>query len=215
MRPGTAPYLDRTTGPACLPRNAPACRGYRPVRHGVDRAEEPNRGTAIGNWGTEGRVSTPYGEKGDTRSVCSTPLFDLGVAWKRLREHAWPGNIRQLRATIRRVVLLATPGKEVGQAELQLDAGSAPSQGESPGRGDFHRNAKPLVHKVFQKRTSILNNPGVSLGSDYEPTHASACFSTALGSSSLTAQSQPSGSAGRLLPSPYSDASSSVTSASC
>ncbi len=50
------------------------------------------------------------------------------AAWKRLRAHSWPGNIRQLKSAIKRAVLLATPGKEVDESLLHLDEGSqAPS----------------------------------------------------------------------------------------
>ena len=42
-------------------------------------------------------------------------------AWKRLRTHPWPGNIRQLRSAIKRVVLLAAPGSEVDESLLHLD----------------------------------------------------------------------------------------------
>jgi DNA-binding NtrC family response regulator len=45
----------------------------------------------------------------------------------RLSRHTWPGNVRQLRAVIRRIVLLATPGVPVGVDGLQLDEGSMPS----------------------------------------------------------------------------------------
>lgn len=49
-------------------------------------------------------------------------------AWKRLRSHPWPGNIRQLKSAIKRVVLLCAPGGEVDEALLHLDdAAQAPA----------------------------------------------------------------------------------------
>lgn len=48
------------------------------------------------------------------------------AARKRIKSYAWPGNVRQLRAVIRRVVLLAS-GREVGEGELRLEEGSAPA----------------------------------------------------------------------------------------
>jgi two-component system response regulator HydG len=50
------------------------------------------------------------------------------AAWKRLRTHSWPGNIRQLKSAIKRTVLLASAGTEVDESLLQLDDGApAPS----------------------------------------------------------------------------------------
>jgi transcriptional regulator with PAS, ATPase and Fis domain len=46
---------------------------------------------------------------------------------ERLRKHTWPGNVRQLRAVLRRVVLLGTPGHVVEPEHLQLDEGTAPT----------------------------------------------------------------------------------------
>jgi DNA-binding NtrC family response regulator/tetratricopeptide (TPR) repeat protein len=47
-------------------------------------------------------------------------------ARERLLRHSWPGNVRQLRAVLRRAVLLSSPGKPVEVADLQLDDFSAP-----------------------------------------------------------------------------------------
>jgi DNA-binding NtrC family response regulator len=45
----------------------------------------------------------------------------------RLKAYAWPGNVRQLKALVRRVVILASPGHEVGESELELDEGRVPT----------------------------------------------------------------------------------------
>ncbi len=45
----------------------------------------------------------------------------------RLGKHSWPGNVRQLRAVLRRAVLLSTPGRPIEADDLQLDAGSVPT----------------------------------------------------------------------------------------
>jgi transcriptional regulator with PAS, ATPase and Fis domain len=42
------------------------------------------------------------------------------AARQRMLEYAWPGNVRQLRMVIRRVVVLGTPGVEVGPEALGL-----------------------------------------------------------------------------------------------
>lgn len=47
-------------------------------------------------------------------------------ARERLLRHSWPGNIRQLRAVLRRVSLLSSPGKPVEVPDLQLEDFHAP-----------------------------------------------------------------------------------------
>ena len=42
-------------------------------------------------------------------------------ARNRLVAYAWPGNVRQLRAVLRRLVILAAPGHEIAAHEIQLD----------------------------------------------------------------------------------------------
>jgi transcriptional regulator with PAS, ATPase and Fis domain len=63
--------------------------------------------------------------------VCAEESRDVRLspgAWKRLHSYPWPGNIRQLRAAIKRVVLLSAPGAEVDEPLLHLDdASHAPS----------------------------------------------------------------------------------------
>jgi transcriptional regulator with PAS, ATPase and Fis domain len=49
------------------------------------------------------------------------------AARARLCDYSWPGNVRQLRALVRRVVILAAPGHEVTESELELDEGGAPT----------------------------------------------------------------------------------------
>jgi transcriptional regulator with PAS, ATPase and Fis domain len=39
----------------------------------------------------------------------------------RLTTYPWPGNVRQLRAVLRRLVILSAPGHEIGATEVQLD----------------------------------------------------------------------------------------------
>src|SRR6266498_2797710 len=46
-------------------------------------------------------------------------------ARRRLEAHSWPGNVRQLRSVIRRAVILAREGREVGPEELELGDGKA------------------------------------------------------------------------------------------
>jgi transcriptional regulator with AAA-type ATPase domain len=61
---------------------------------------------------------------------CSAEGRDVELsdaALSRLMRHPWPGNVRQLRAVLRRAVLLAAPGRAVCPEDLQLDDGFAPT----------------------------------------------------------------------------------------
>jgi DNA-binding NtrC family response regulator len=49
------------------------------------------------------------------------------ASMSRLESYSWPGNIRQLRAVIKRVVLLAADGHEVAPEELQLENAEVPT----------------------------------------------------------------------------------------
>jgi transcriptional regulator with PAS, ATPase and Fis domain len=49
------------------------------------------------------------------------------AALRRMEAYAWPGNVRQLRAVIKRVVLLAADGHEVQPDELQLENAEIPT----------------------------------------------------------------------------------------
>ena len=49
------------------------------------------------------------------------------MARNRLIAHSWPGNVRQLRSALNRLVVLAEPGSEVGPEALALPAEEAPA----------------------------------------------------------------------------------------
>jgi DNA-binding NtrC family response regulator len=46
---------------------------------------------------------------------------------RRLSSYSWPGNVRQLRAVLKRVVLLSAEGHEVAPEELQLENADVPT----------------------------------------------------------------------------------------
>jgi two-component system NtrC family response regulator len=54
-------------------------------------------------------------------------VFLSDEAWGKLIDHPWPGNIRELRSTIQRIVLLATPGAEVEADSFELDDTDVPT----------------------------------------------------------------------------------------
>jgi DNA-binding NtrC family response regulator len=49
------------------------------------------------------------------------------AAQERLRSHSWPGNVRQLRAVIKRSVILSGTEHEVSESALRLGEGKAPT----------------------------------------------------------------------------------------
>ncbi len=56
-----------------------------------------------------------FGRVRGARGRVVRPARDL------LSKHSWPGNVRQLRAVLRRAVLLSTPGRVIDPAQLQID----------------------------------------------------------------------------------------------
>ncbi len=50
-----------------------------------------------------------------------------GAARNRLIAYSWPGNVRQLRSTISRLVILGTPGREIGVESIELADSEAPA----------------------------------------------------------------------------------------
>ena len=48
-------------------------------------------------------------------------------AWLKLVEHPWPGNIRELKSTVQRLVLLANEGVEVDADAVELDESDVPT----------------------------------------------------------------------------------------
>jgi DNA-binding NtrC family response regulator len=68
------------------------------------------------------------------------------AARNRLAAHPWPGNVRQLHALIRRLVILAPPGHLVSAEEIQLDEpGVAGSLIEELELAERQRIAEALV----------------------------------------------------------------------
>jgi DNA-binding NtrC family response regulator len=54
-------------------------------------------------------------------------VFLSDEAWSKLIDHPWPGNIRELRSTLQRIVLLATAGAEVLADGFELDDTDVPT----------------------------------------------------------------------------------------
>ena len=48
------------------------------------------------------------------------------AARQRLESYAWPGNVRQLKSVLHRLVILATPGRAIAAEQIELEGSSAP-----------------------------------------------------------------------------------------
>jgi DNA-binding NtrC family response regulator len=62
--------------------------------------------------------------------ACAASRKDIRLspaAVRRMAGYSWPGNVRQLRALIKRVVLLGADGHEVSADELQIDNAEVPT----------------------------------------------------------------------------------------
>src|SRR5574341_917996 len=68
-------------------------------------------------------------ESGGTRPMPegTGPLQIDPAARRKLLSYAWPGNVRQMRAMVRRVVTLAADGHAIGAGELRLEETSVPT----------------------------------------------------------------------------------------
>jgi transcriptional regulator with PAS, ATPase and Fis domain len=76
--------------------------------------------------------------------------FSAG-AWARLRQYTWPGNVRQLKALMRRMVILAGETQVVSEGELELGGGEAPATlGEEMAQAERAR----IVEALAQTRGS-------------------------------------------------------------
>ncbi|MGH7741444.1 MAG: sigma 54-interacting transcriptional regulator, partial [Candidatus Eiseniibacteriota bacterium] len=89
-------------------------------------------------------------------------------ARERLLAYSWPGNVRQMRSVIHRLVLLAAGGTEIRESHLQLSEVSRPStlteELEHAERGriatalDQHRGSRTEAARFLgMKRTTLLN----------------------------------------------------------
>lgn len=90
------------------------------------------------------------------------------AARSRLQAYSWPGNVRQLKAMVRRLVLLAAPGHEVGEGELQLHEGGVATtlveeleQAERRKIADAMREARgsrtEAARTLGMPRTTLIN----------------------------------------------------------
>jgi transcriptional regulator with AAA-type ATPase domain len=90
------------------------------------------------------------------------------AARERLLSYSWPGNIREMRALVRRLILLASDGGEIRESQLQLADERKPTtltqELEHAERGriasalDQHRGSRTEAARALgMKRTTLLN----------------------------------------------------------
>ena len=83
-------------------------------------------------------------------------------ARNRLIAYSWPGNVRQLRSTINRLVVLGEPGVEVGPESLELPAAEAPANlMEELGQAERRRIVEALA-QAAGVRTEAAKTLGMS-----------------------------------------------------
>jgi DNA-binding NtrC family response regulator/tetratricopeptide (TPR) repeat protein len=83
------------------------------------------------------------------------------AARRRLLTYAWPGNIRQMKAVVRRVVTLTSDGHSIGVAELKLEDTSVPTTLlEELGEAEKRRVAE-VLRQVGGSRTEAAKLLGV------------------------------------------------------
>lgn len=88
--------------------------------------------------------------------VLSTSARNLLIA------HSWPGNVRQLRSTVNRLVVLSEPGVEIGAEMLELPAGEAPANlMEELGQAERRRIVEALA-QASGVRTEAAKTLGMS-----------------------------------------------------
>jgi DNA-binding NtrC family response regulator/tetratricopeptide (TPR) repeat protein len=89
-------------------------------------------------------------------------------ARERMLAYSWPGNVRQMRSVVHRLVLLAAEGTEIREGHLQLSEVTRPStlteELEHAERGriatalDLHRGSRTETARALgMKRTTLLN----------------------------------------------------------
>jgi DNA-binding NtrC family response regulator len=125
-------------------------------------------------------VLPPLRQRGDDVELLLDHFFELysreekkhvriarGVR-ERLSAYSWPGNIRELRTMVRRLVLLTADGGEIRESQLQLTDTDVPTtltqELERAERGriaialDQHRGSRTEAAKALgMKRTTLLN----------------------------------------------------------
>jgi transcriptional regulator with PAS, ATPase and Fis domain len=83
------------------------------------------------------------------------------AARRRLLTYAWPGNVRQMRSVVRRVVTLAADGHAIGAGELRLEETNVPTTLlEELGEAE-KRRVTEVLRQVGGSRTEAAKLLGV------------------------------------------------------
>jgi transcriptional regulator with PAS, ATPase and Fis domain len=82
------------------------------------------------------------------------------AALEGIRNHAWPGNVREMINKIRRAIVMAN-GPEIEPADLELEMSLPESKTL---RGQVSRNQKELVQKALEEHDYIISRAAKALG---------------------------------------------------
>ena len=104
------------------------------------------------------------------RMNAKPPLTITGEAMRRLKNHSWPGNIRELENTMERAVLIA-PGPSIDPEHLFLEGDAPPFTGEFNGRIQAGMTVRDMekelivstLEEVNQNRTRAAEMLGISI----------------------------------------------------
>ena len=84
------------------------------------------------------------------------------AARNRLIAYSWPGNVRQLRAAINRLVILGTPGREVGPEAIELSEAAAPGSLTEELEQEERRRIVEALAQANGVRTEAARTLGMS-----------------------------------------------------
>ncbi len=96
------------------------------------------------------------------RSGAGTRRFAVS-AMDLIRAYSWPGNVRQLENTIRRLVL-TSPGEEIGRADVEMVLGNQPEIEPLVGGGDGEKLSASVgkhLRRYFDLHGGVLPPPGL------------------------------------------------------
>lgn len=92
------------------------------------------------------------------------PLRRFGVdAMELIRSYSWPGNVRQLENTVRRLVITSV-GEEINRAEVEIVLGNQPVIEPTPGSGEgdmLSASVAKHLKRYFDLHGGALPPPGV------------------------------------------------------
>jgi len=95
----------------------------------------------------------------------------LPALWGALRRYHWPGNVRQLQAEMRRLVVMAG-GREVGPADLSFELLATPALVRAPLRSFLEDAERGHVRRTLDAHGGVRSAAAAALGITRQALHA-------------------------------------------